>query len=250
MKAKMEAGSSRTRRYINRDHEGAHARLLADYFGENLLYSDAMFRRRFRMRRHVFLRIVNDLGVWSSYFTQRVYCTGRLGLSPLQKCTAAIRMLAYGTAADMLDEYLKIAESTALECLEKFVLGVIEVFGAKYLRRPIAEDIERLLQVGESRGFPGNLGNLDCMHWRWDNCPTAWKGQYTGRYGVPTIILEAVASYDLHIWHSFFGVAGSNNDINVLNQSPLFIETINGEAPRVQFSVNGRQYSTGYYLAD
>jgi hypothetical protein len=250
MKAKMEAGSSRTRRYINRDHEGAHARLLADYFGENPLYSDAMFRRRFRMRRHVFLRIVNDLGVWSSYFTQRVDCTGRLGFSPLQKCTAAIRMLAYDTVADMLDEYLKIAESAALECLEKFVQGVIEVFGAKYLRRPTAEDIERLLQVGESRGFPGNLGSLECMHWRWDNCPTAWKGQYTGRYGFPTIILEAVASYDLHIWHSFFGVAGSNNDINVLNQSPLFIETINGEAPRVQFSVNGRQYSTGYYLAD
>jgi hypothetical protein len=36
----------------------------------------------------------------------------------------------------------------------------------------------------------------------------------------------------------------------VLNQSPLFIETIKGEAPRVQFSVNGRQYNTGYYLAD
>jgi hypothetical protein len=89
------------------------------------------------------------------------------------------------------------------------------------------------------------------MHWRWENCPTAWKGQYTtGRYGVPTIILEAVASYDLRIWHAFFGVAGSNNDINVLNQSPLFIESIKGEAPRVQFSVNGRQYNTGYYLVD
>jgi hypothetical protein len=36
----------------------------------------------------------------------------------------------------------------------------------------------------------------------------------------------------------------------VLNQSPLFIETIKGEAPRVQFYVNGRQYNTGYYLAD
>jgi hypothetical protein len=64
MRAKMEAGSSRTRRYINRDHEGAHAQRLADYFGENPLYSDAMFRRRFRMRRPVFLRIVNDLGAW------------------------------------------------------------------------------------------------------------------------------------------------------------------------------------------
>jgi hypothetical protein len=42
-------------------------------------------------------------------------------------------MLAYGTAADMLDEYLKVAESIALECLEKFVHGVLDVFSSKYL---------------------------------------------------------------------------------------------------------------------
>jgi hypothetical protein len=225
IKAKMEGSSSRrrTRKYINRDREGAHQRLVADYFAEEPLYSDAMFRRRFRMRRHVFLRIVDALGSWSPYFTQRVDCTKRPGLSPLQKCTSAIRMLQV----------------------------VVEVFGSEYLRRPTAEDMERLLQVAESRGFPGMLGSIDCMHWRWENCPVAWKGQYTtGRYGFPTMILEAVASHDLHIWHAFFGVAGSNNDINVLNQSPLFLEAIKGEAPRVQFTVNGRQYDTGYYLAD
>jgi hypothetical protein len=77
-----------------------------------------------------------------------------------------------------------------------------------------------------------------------------WRGQFTGHHGVPTMILEAVASYDLRIWHAYFGVAGSNNDINVLNRSPLFISTLKGEAPRVQYTVNGRQYDTGYYLAD
>jgi len=194
----MEAGSSRhqsgSRKYINRNREGAHAQLMGDYFDENPLYSDIMFRRRFRMRRHVFSRIMNALGVWSSYFTQRVDCTGRLGLSPLQKCTAAICMLAYGTASDMLDEYLKVVESTSLECLENFMQLVIEVFGPEYLRRPTVEDTERFLQVGEARGFPGMLGSIDCMHWRWENCPTAWKGQYSnGRYGFPTVILEAVA---------------------------------------------------------
>jgi hypothetical protein len=30
------------------------------------------------------------------------------------------------------------------------------------------------------------------------------------------VVLEAVADYDLCIWHSFFGMAGSHNDINVL----------------------------------
>ena len=64
------------------------------------------------------------------------------------------------------------------------------------------------------------------------------------------MILEAVATHDLRIWHSYFGVAGANNDINVLNHSPLFIQALKGEAPQVHFSVNGKQYNNGYYLAD
>jgi len=36
-----------------------------------------------------------------------------------------------------------------------------------------------------------------------------------------------------------FGAAGSNNDINVLNQSTIFTEVLQGRAPEVQFMVNG-----------
>jgi hypothetical protein len=49
------------------------------------------------------------------------------------KCIAAMHMLAYGTPADALDEYLKIGRYTALHCLDKFANGVIEVFGGEYL---------------------------------------------------------------------------------------------------------------------
>jgi hypothetical protein len=57
------------------------------------------------------------------------------------------------------------------------------------------------------------------MHWKWKNCPTSWQGMYSGHYHEPTIILEAVTSYDLWIWHAFFGLPGSHNDINVLERS-------------------------------
>ncbi|XP_073281944.1 uncharacterized protein [Primulina huaijiensis] len=133
-----------------------------------------------------------------------------------------MRMLAYGTPADAADEYIKIGESTTIQCLQRFCRDIIEVFAERYLRSPTSIDIDRLLRIGEKRGFPGMLGSLYCMHWRWKNCPTAWAGQYTGRSGSPTIILEAVADYDLWIWHAFFGMPGSNNDINVLEASNLF----------------------------
>ena len=129
--------------------------------------------------------------------------------------------------------------------------GVIAVFGGEYLRRPTVQDVERLMEICERRGFLGMLGSIDCMHWHREKCPYAWKGMYTrGDHDVPTIILEAVASHDRWIWLAFFGAAGSNNDINVLNQSHLFVEQLRGEAPKVQYSINGREYNIGYYLAD
>jgi len=47
-----------------------------------------------------------------------------------------------------------------------------------------------------------------------------------------------------------FGVAGSNNDINVLNQSPLFIAQRQGIALDVYFTINGNEYDMDYCLAD
>jgi hypothetical protein len=73
---------------------------------------------------------------------------------------------------------------------------------------------------------------------------------FTGRGKHPTMILEAVASYDLWIWHAYFGMPDSCNNINGLLRSNLFDSHMTGESPLVTFSVNGHMYNMGYYLAD
>ncbi|XP_057793092.1 protein ALP1-like [Salvia miltiorrhiza] len=242
---------ARKKAFIRRDREAGAVRLHADYFDENPVYPENIFRRRFRMRRALFLRIVNVVAS-DPYFQQRTDALGRSGFTPLQKCTVAVRMLANGGAADQYDEYLRIAESTSLECLQRFSRAIIQLFGAEYLRRPTSADCQRLLAMHEAKhGFPGMLGSLDCMHWAWKNCPTAWQGAYTrGDQGEPTIILETVASQDLWIWHAFFGTPGSNNDINVLNNSTLFNDRLQGMGVPVTYEVNNSYYTSGYYLTD
>ena len=243
-------GSIQGHSVIFRNRVEGHEILYRDYFAKSPTYPPNLFLRRFRMNRSLFVRILSNMEVYDPYFVQKNDAFGNIGLSPLQKMTAAIRMLAYGVAADVVDDYVRIDESTAVESLQRFVSAIVAIYSDEYLRSPNSADIARLLAIGERRGFPGMLGSIDCMHWRWKNCPTAWKGMYSGHVHEPTIILEAVASYDLWIWHAFFGLPGSHNDINVLERSSVFTLLSEGRAPLVNYSVNGNDYTMGYYLAD
>jgi hypothetical protein len=107
----------------------------------------------YRMQRPLFFRIVQGVQNHDPYFQIKVDGTGRQGLSTLQKCMAVIRTLAYGVAADAVDEYLNIGESTTTECLQKNVQPVINIFGEEYMRRSDAIDIQRLLQMGQKGDF-------------------------------------------------------------------------------------------------
>ncbi|XP_073285144.1 uncharacterized protein [Primulina huaijiensis] len=134
--------------------------------------------------------------------------------------------------------------------MQHFCRAIVEVFAEQYLRSPTSNDVARLLYIGKQRGFSGILGSLDSMHWRWKNCLTTWAGQYAGRCGSPTIILEAVADYDIWIWHAYFDMPGTNNDINVLESSSLFSNLAQGIAPPAHYTIGTKEYVTGYYLAD
>lgn len=73
---------------------------------------------------------------------------------------------------------------------------------------------------------------------------------YKVKSSKPTIVLEAVASRDLWIWHAFFGLPGSHNDISVLHRSPLFARLAEGQAPQVNYEINGHNYTITYYHVD
>ena len=64
-------------------------------------------------------------------------------------------MLAYGVPADFLDEYVRMGESTIIECLQYFVRGVVDVFGEEYLTAPNVQDTWSLMAMNTARGFLG-----------------------------------------------------------------------------------------------
>ncbi|GJT66250.1 ALP1-like protein isoform X1 [Tanacetum coccineum] len=169
------------------------------------------------MARPLFNQIVNAVSNHCAYFQSNPDCVGREGISPLIKCTSVIRQLAYGVNVSFLDEYLQISERSSRKALDHFCQAVMEIYGPAYLRKPTVTDVDKLYRHHEEKhGFSGMLGSLDYL----------W------------------------IWHAFFGVAGSNNDINVLYQSSLFNDLKTGRALEIPFVANGVTYPSGYYLVD
>ncbi|GJR14222.1 ALP1-like protein isoform X1 [Tanacetum coccineum] len=137
--------------------------------------------------------------------------------------------MAYGVHADFLDEYMQISERTSRTALDHFYLVVMEIYGTEFLRKSTVTDIEKLY-------------------------PTALKSAYVRREQGPKSVhlsmLEIVSVARLMDMACVFGVAGSNNDISVLYQSPLFNDLKTGRAQEIPFVANDVTYRSGYYLVD
>nr|XP_043615749.1 protein ALP1-like [Erigeron canadensis] len=213
------ARSRAKRKVVNRNRWTASQKLHRDYFCEEPKYDDYFFEDRYRMPKRLFLKIVHDLESRYEYFQ---------------------------------DSYdARLAKSFYTDT-EVHICHPATCNRTEYLRKPTTHDLHCLFEANEERHhLPGMIGSLDCTHLVWKMCPMEWRGQYKrGNHEYPTIMLEATASQDLWIWHAFFGPPGALNDINVLQQSSLFLSERLGTAPYCPFTVNGRTYRRGYYLVN
>ncbi|CAN6175342.1 unnamed protein product [Urochloa humidicola] len=66
-----------------RNLTAGHRQIKADYFVAHPVYNDNQFRRRFRMRRHLFKRIKEAVKNHDDYFKKKCDATGKEGLSAL-----------------------------------------------------------------------------------------------------------------------------------------------------------------------
>jgi hypothetical protein len=235
---------------LERDFEGGFQRIYSDYFSDDPLFPESTFRRRFRMSKELFLRITTAVRSKNEYFVRRRDAVGKWGAYGLQKFVAILRVLCYGLPPDVLEDYSRIFESTIFEGIQEFAKTVKRVFGPEYLRTPTVEDVYRTQKINAGRGFPGMFGSIDCRHWEWKNCPVGWQGQFRGKEKKPTVVTEMAVSGDLWIWHHHFGVPGSLNDINVLDQSPFLSTFFSPSFPRIPYCLGSEVRSIPYFLAD
>lgn len=226
--------------------------ILRDYFGVDgkpLVYDEDDFETRFRVPRAVFLRVYRAVRDRPG-FRQSINATGRPQAHPLLKWVAAFRVLAYGKSSDRGDEYIRLGRSTVSLAVKQLVEYIVEAFEAAWLRPPNDSELQGLLPRNTERGLPWCIGSLDCSHWEWRACPKGLAGIYQNRKQKRSIVMETVCDEDLCIWHLFVGCPGSFNDLNVMQQSPLYHDITAGRWPprKYAFTVNGRARTLLYYL--
>jgi len=229
-------GGSRPGRSPNmpRDFQGTYEKLSACCFsGEASLYTEAQFKRRFRVSSATFKRVCQAL------YGKGVFCppdrkdaTGKKAMHPLVRITAVQRVLACGAAADCAGENWQIAETTMDRAVKSFCRLLINEFGDQHLNRtPAEEERKRMLNKSAARGFPGCFASWDCKHFVWDKCPVALQGQHEGHSdgGKCTKTLEAIADDQCYLWFVNFGDPGSLNDIDALDKSTIVGALISGQ---------------------
>ncbi|XP_048427881.1 uncharacterized protein LOC125471488 [Pyrus x bretschneideri] len=122
-----------------------------------------------------FKRVLCDVQQVNPYFRQKQDRVGCPSFSPHQKVTVALRMMAYGSQVDSMDETHGMSESAYLDTLKQLCVTIVQVYKDEYIREPNHEGLDQLIRKAEDCGFLGMIGSLDYMHWDWKNCPTGWQ---------------------------------------------------------------------------
>ncbi|XP_068341598.1 uncharacterized protein [Pyrus communis] len=113
--------------YKPRNRVMTHANMMNNYFNPNSVYTEDDFRRRFRMRPHVFKRLLHDVHQVNPYFQQKLNRAGRPSFSPYQKVTVALRMMTYASPADSMDETYGMSESTCPDTFAELCNTIVQL---------------------------------------------------------------------------------------------------------------------------
>jgi hypothetical protein len=249
----VEAGIRR-KKYIRWDRDRAKSSILDDYLGAHPSFGPEDFKRMFRVSRATYEQLRQVLCREDVFFRDGVDVTKRNKISCDAKILIALKYLSYGCSVNSFRDYFQIGESTALLCVKKFIKLVSnsELHGT-YLAPMTLADTKRIERYHHNvHGIQGMLGSLDCSHVIWGNCPVAHHGQYVGKEGKPTLVVEAMADHSLYCWHAVFGYAGTLNDINIWDSSLLLQSFCDGsfEANDFPFTIGGEEFEKLWLLVD
>lgn len=226
-----EETPKKKRKTVRYDRERAKKCVMDDWIGPVPRFDDKQFVRFYSITKTMFEYTLQELAKLNRFFTTTYDAKGQESIMPEIKLLSALRSFRFGVSKGAFGDYFQMGESTSRDCCKQVARTLLQCdsFVDKYLRQMSKADVQRVTGLHlQHYGVPNMLGSLDVMHVYWKNCPYAWKGQYEGKEGSPTMCLEAFCDRNRWIWLPSFGYPGTLNDINIWDQSPIHEAFLNG----------------------
>jgi hypothetical protein len=189
-------------------------------------YNPDDFRRFFRMRRHTFEVICQQLaGVLPEYQTLR--SSGRPAI-PLQN-QLMIFLWYMGSLEPLcrIGDRFNVTEFSVIKIRRRLCNMLLRHFKTKYIKWPHGQDRQTVINAfREKKEFPDVIGAIDSTHIQLKP-PKQHSQTYVNRKGYHSIILQCVCREDLRFTHCFAGWPGSCHDSRVLRNTDLYQNAIN-----------------------
>lgn len=83
----------------------------------------------------------------------------KVSIHPQMKIIATLRFMSYGMSYDQVDELCNMSEIAVRESFIAFVESACEILGEEYLSALHEDDLRRILEINNGRGF---LGYVEC----------------------------------------------------------------------------------------
>ena len=239
-------------------HERALGCILEDYLCPQPLFDGREFETMFRISRGRFQCLMEDFKKSENdFYSGAPDCFGHKVASLQARLLLPLKCMAYGVPPHCFRDYFQMSKTLAKDCCNNFHETINKLYTDEYLRAPTAADLKAITRLHKAvHGLPGMLGSLDCMHVYWDKCPVAWQGAFkNGAKKKASIVLEGMSDFHLFLWHEMFGFAGTLNDLNILNLSPLLDMILNGELEELEklipnFIIMNEIFEQLYMLVD
>ena len=175
-----------------------------------------LFRRRFRVPYPIYIKLV-EMTRAEGWFPEGYNCAGRLAAPLGLKVLAVLRVLGRGYCFDGVEELCLISGENLRVFFHKFCEMFSKEKFAEYCSHPTSEnDIKRSMKVYTELGLPGCIGSTDCVHVRWERCPSGQRSLHKGKEGYPTLSYEVTVDHTKRIMAATQGHPGARNDKTIV----------------------------------
>ena len=211
------------------------------------------FRNRFTVPYQIFTELLIHAKDW---FPQKTHdICGRETTPIFLKLLGTLRILGKGCSWDLLYELSGISA----EVHRKWTLAFLDKFSKEmypiYVHGPRnADEMNSITSLYGACGFPGCIGSTDCVHIRWDLCPSFWYSSFkNGKHSYASIAYEMTVDHSKRFQATTIGHYGTTSDRTIVKfdgfvQEVRFNELYTEAEFKLQIDENRWIIEKGLYL--